>query len=211
MTRSIPRLVGYATVGAGVAAAGYVGLVTGACPLDVGIGRRVRPLGLQPVDMDAPREVVFDVLAEPYWSRAPRALADKVRVLERGSDMVLAAHFTPLGGRLGLVAQTVETVRFTRPERVDFRLVRGPVPHVVEAFVLTEQAGGAGTRLAYDGEIGADLWLLGQRWCALVAGRWEQTVAASLAAVKAEAERRASSVVGRRRPHPDPSPPAADR
>jgi hypothetical protein len=80
---------------------------------------------------------------------------------------VLAAHFTPLGGRLGLVAQTVETVRFTRPERVDFRLVRGPVSHVVEAFVLTEQAGGAGTRLAYDGEIGADLWLLGQRWCEL--------------------------------------------
>jgi hypothetical protein len=53
--------------------------------------------------------------------------------------MVLAAHFTPLGGRLGLVAQTVETVRFTRPERVDFRLVRGPVPHVVEAFVLTSK------------------------------------------------------------------------
>jgi hypothetical protein len=87
---------------------------------------------------------------------------------------VLAAHFTPLGGRLGLVAQTVETVRFTRPQRIDFRLVRGPVPHVVEAFVLTEQAGGAGTRLAYDGEIGADLWLLGQRWCELVARRWER-------------------------------------
>jgi len=42
----------------------------------------------------------------------------------------------------------VETVRFTRPGRVDFRLVRGPVPHVVEAFVLTEQPDGAGTRLA---------------------------------------------------------------
>jgi hypothetical protein len=159
------------------------------------------------VDMAAPREVVFDVIAEPYLGRAPRALADKLRVLERGHDMVLAAHFTPLGGRLGLVAQTVETVRFTPPERVDFRLVRGPVPHVVEAFVLTEHAGGAGTRLAYDGEIGADLWLLGQRWCALVAGRWEQTVAASLAAVKAEAERRASSVVGRRRSRPDQPPP----
>ena len=60
-------------------------------------------------------------------------------------------------GRLGLVAQTVETVRFTPPERIDFRLVRGPVPHVVEAFVLTEQAGGASTQLAYHGEIGADL------------------------------------------------------
>jgi hypothetical protein len=211
MTGSIPRLLGAATVGAGVAAAGYVGLVTGACPLDLGIGRRVRPLGPQLVDMAAPRKVVFDVIAEPYLGRASRALADKLRVLERGGDMVLAAHFTPLGGRLGLVAQTVETVRFTRPERVDFRLVRGPVPHVVEAFVLTEQAGGAGTRLAYDGEIGADLWGAGQRWCALVARRWEEAVAASLAAVKVEAERRASSAVGARGSSPDQPPPTTGR
>jgi hypothetical protein len=94
----------------------------------------------------------------------------------------------------------VETVRFTRPERVDFRLVRGPVPHVVEAFVLTEQAGGAGTLLVYQGEIAADLWAVGQRWCELVAGRWEQTVASSLGAVKAEAERRAAAAAASRRP-----------
>jgi hypothetical protein len=211
MTGSVPRLLGAATVGAGVAAAGYVGLVTGACPLDLGIGRRVRPLGPQLVDMAAPREVVFDVIAEPYLGRAPRALADKLRVLERGGDMVLAAHFTPLGGRLGLVAQTVETVRFARPERVDFRLVRGPVPHVVEAFVLTEQAGGAGTRLAYDGEIGADLWRAGQYWCEVVARRWEQTVAASLAAVKAEAERRATRAAGARGSSLDQPPPTTAR
>jgi hypothetical protein len=211
MTGSVPRLLGAATVGAGVAAAGYVGLVTGACPLDLGIGRRVRPLGPQLVDMAAPREVVFDVIAEPYLGRAPRALADKLRVLERGGDMVLAAHFTPLGGRLGLVAQTVETVRFARPERVDFRLVRGPVPHVVEAFVLTEQAGGAGTRLAYDGEIGADLWRAGQYWCEVVARRWEQTVAASLAAVKAEAERRATTAAGARGSSLDQPPPTTAR
>ena len=105
MTGSFPRLLGYAAVGAGVAAAGYVGLVTGACPLDLGLGRRVRPLGPQLVEMAAPRELVFDVIAEPYLGRAPRALAAKLRVLERGSDMVLAAHFTPLGGRLGLVAR----------------------------------------------------------------------------------------------------------
>ena len=184
-----------------MAAAGYVGLVTGACPLDLGVGRRVRPLGLQLVDMAAPREVVFDVIAEPYLGRAPRALAEKLRVLERDSDLVLAAHFHPAGGRLGLVAQTVETVRFTRPERVDFRLVRGPVPHVVEALVFTEQPAG-GTRLAYQGEIGADLWAAGQRWCDLVADRWEQTVAASLAAVKTEAERRTAISAAR------PGPPA---
>jgi hypothetical protein len=191
MTHRIRRLLGYTTVAAGAAAAGYVGLVTGACPLDFGVGRRARPLGPQFVEIGAPREVVFDVVTEPYLGQVPRALAGKLRVLERGGDMVLAAHFTPLGGRLGLVAQTVETVRFTRPERVDFRLVRGLVPHVVEAFVLTEQPDGAGTRLAYHGEIAADLWRLGQWWSGLVADRWEQTVAGSLAAVKAEAERRA--------------------
>ena len=54
MTGSIPRLLGAATVGVGVAAAGYVGLVTGACPLDLGVGRRVRPLGPQVVEMAAP-------------------------------------------------------------------------------------------------------------------------------------------------------------
>jgi hypothetical protein len=189
----IRRVLAASALGAGATAVGYVGLVTGACPLDLGVGRRVRPLGPQLVDMAAPREVVFDVIAEPYLGRAPRALADKLRVLERGSDMVLAAHFTPLGGRLGLVAQTVETVRFTRPERIDFRLVRGPVPHVVEAFVLTEQTGGAGTRLAYSGDIGADLWRLGEWWSEVVGRRWEQTVASSLGAVKAEAERRAAA------------------
>ena len=207
MTRWIRRVLAASTVAAG-AAAGYVGLVTGACPLDLGIGRRARPLGPQHLEVAAPREAVFDLIAEPYLSRAPRALADKVRVLERGSDMVLAAHFTPLGARLGLVAQTVETVRFTRPERVDFRLVRGPVPHVVEAFTLEEQAGGAGTLLVYQGEIAADLWRLGQWWSQLVAGRWEQTVATSLAAVKAEAERRAAASAALRRPTSSQPPPA---
>ena len=186
MTRSIPRTARVCDRGAGVTAAGYVGLVTGACPVD-----RHRPAG---------------PAARPSAGRHGRAPRGRLRRHRRAVSGPgppgagrqapgagtrqrhgLGRPFHPLGGRLGLVAQTVETVRFTRPERVDFRLVRGPVPHVVEAFVLTEQAGGAGTRLAYDGEIGADLWLLGQRWCELVAGRWEQTVAASLAGVKAEA------------------------
>lgn len=87
-------------------------------------------------------------------------------------------------------ATTTETVRFTRPERVDFRLVRGPVPHVVERFDLTETE--VGTRLAYDGELGTDLWRLGQRWGDVVAGKWERVVAASFDAVKAEAERRSA-------------------
>ncbi|MBA3488169.1 MAG: SRPBCC family protein [Longispora sp.] len=181
--------MGCAAVGAGVAVAGYAGLVTGACTLDLGVGRRTRPLGPQVIDMAAPREVVFDVIASPYLGRTPRALADKLRVIERGVDMVLAAHFTPVHS--WLTAQTVETVRFTRPERVDFRLVRGPVPHVIEEFTLA--VSGAGTRLAYRGEMAADLWRLGEWWAGVVAHRWEQAVASSLVGIKAEAERRAAA------------------
>ncbi|AVH60520.1 MULTISPECIES: hypothetical protein [Streptomyces] len=70
-------------------------------------------------------------------------------------------------------------------------MLRGPVPHVVEAFLLTEQP--AGTRLVYEGTLGTDLWRAGAWWGAKVAGRWEATVAASLASVKEEAERRAQS------------------
>ncbi len=129
---------------------------------------------------------MFDVLSEPYLGRQTRAVADKIRVLERGSDMVLAAHRTPLRGRL--VATTVETVRFTRPDRVDFLLTREPVSHVREQFLLRVQ--GSGTRLGYTGELGTDLWALGARWGTAVAGPWQRTVRTTFTAVKAEAERR---------------------
>ena len=182
------RLAAAAVAGGG-AMAGYLGLVSGALPVDLGVGRRTRRLGPRTVDIQAPRNAVFEVVAQPYLGRTTRAMREKVRVLERGSDMVLAAHFTPLaGGRL--TATTVETVRFTPPGRIDFRLVRGPVPHVVETFLLTEQADG--TRLVYEGELGTDLWRAGTWWGTKVADRWETTVAASLVAVKEEAERRAA-------------------
>lgn len=187
MSTWIKRLIVAAPTAVAAGAAGYLGLVTGAVPLDLGIGRRSRPLGPLQVDIAAPREVVFDVIAQPYLGRPTHAIADKVRVVERGADLVLAAHRTPIRGRL--IATTVETVKFHRPDLVSFRLVRGPVPHVTEEFRLDDSDGR--TRLIYSGEMAADLWQLGQWWAGAVAGHWEATVAASLAAVKNEAERRA--------------------
>ncbi|WP_282695983.1 SRPBCC family protein [Streptomyces sp. CC208A] len=190
MRLRIGALATAAVAGTG-AAAGYLGLVTGALPLDLGVGRRSRPLGPRTIGIAAPREVVFDVIAQPYLGRATRAMREKVQVLERGSDLVLAAHRTPVaGGRL--TTTTVETVRFTRPDRIDFRLVRGPVPAVTESFVLTEQP--PGTRLVYEGTLATDLWRAGQWWGDLVTPRWEATVATSLAAIREEAERRAKAL-----------------
>ena len=162
----------------------YSLVVRGALTIDLGIGRRTRPLGPLRVAIAAPREVVFDVIAGPY-RRTPRAMRDKLEVLERTDDLVLAAHHTPLAFRQR--ATTVETVRFERPERIAFRLVRGPVPHVVETFELTEA--GDGTELVYTGELGTDLWGVGARWGDLVAKSWERTVEASLAGAREEAER----------------------
>ena len=185
------RLLIFAASGAAIAASGYAGLVTGALSVDLGLGRRLRSLGPQVIDIAAPRKVVFDAISQPYLGRPTGALAGKIQVLEKGSDMVLAAHFTPVRGRLK--AQTVETVRFTPPLRIDCRLVRGPVPHVVEEFTLSEQGGEPAWSTAAS-------WVpmaggLGQRWGAAVARRWEHAVGASLSSIRAEAERR--TAVGR--------------
>ena len=166
----------------------YALLVRGSVTVDIGVGRRIRHLGPLSWDIEAPREVVFDLISAPYLRRTPRALESKLRVLERGENIVLAEHFTRVGP---VVSTTLETVRFEPPESVHFRLVRGPVPFVVEQFQLRETAGG--TELEYSGELGTDLWAIGAWWARLVASHWESAVHTSLAAVKEEAERRAAS------------------
>jgi len=161
--------------------------------LDIGIGRRIRPLGPITRTIAAPPELVFDVIAGPYLGRTPRAMRGTLRVWERGEDMVLAEHRTTTGR---LVTTTLETVRFERPNRIAFRLVRGPVPHVAETFEL--HAAGGGTAFTYSGELGTDLGQLGRWWGDRVAAAWEDTVARSLDSVQAEAERRHGSTSPRR-------------
>lgn len=176
-----------------VAGAGYALIVRGALTLDLGVGRRTRPLGPLRRTIAAPPETVFEVIAAPYLGRTPRAMQDKLQVWERGADMALAAHVTASGR---VRTTTVETVRFERPHRVSFRLVRGPVPHVVETYELRAVADG--TEFVYAGELGTDGWRLGQWWGDRVAAPWERAVASSLDLVQAEAERRASAAAARR-------------
>jgi hypothetical protein len=181
MTLPLRPVAAGALLAAGAALVARAGLT-----LDIGVGRRLRPLGPIALDIAAPPDVVFDVIAAPYLGRTPRALRGKLEVIERGADLVLAAHHTPVAP--GLTVTTVETVRFDRPHCISFRLVKGPVPHVLERYELRSSE--IGTRFEYRGELGTDLWALGAYWGAVVAASWERTVASSLDAIRAEAERR---------------------
>ena len=188
MNRIDPRLLGLAAiVGAiGTAAGGYLGLVTGRLTLDLDIGRRTRPLGPVVVDIAADPETVYAAATAPYAERRTRAMAEKVSILERAPGMVLAAHRTPLGKRL--TAVTVETVSLEPPNRIAFRLVRGPVPLVTEVFDIKPTP--EGTRLTYTGVLGTDLGRVGELWGDLVARSWIAAVENSLATIRTESERR---------------------
>ena len=65
---------------------------------------------------------------------------------------------------------------------------------MVEGFQLsdlpTRNGRSGGTRPAYHGEIGADLWQLGAWWADKVAAAWERAVRETMAAVQAESQRR---------------------
>jgi hypothetical protein len=168
------------------AAVWFVATATGRMTIDTGWGRRTRRLGPQVVRLGAPRERAFELLGVPYLSeRPPRALREKVDVIERADGMVLAAHRTKAGP---FTAVTVETVTFEPPERIGFRLVRGPVPYVREVFELREIDGGTATELEYTGELATDGWALGAGWGRLVARLWERTVAESLSGLQTTIE-----------------------
>jgi hypothetical protein len=183
MTRAIIALGSLAlTMLAAIVALMSLGRLT----LDVGWGRRVRPLGPLLVRIGAPRETVFDLIALPYLSANPPAeLRRKIEVLERVADMVVAAHRTNVGR---ITTITVESVKFSRPDEIAFRLLRGPVPFVSERFSLREAEGGRTTELQYNGDLGTDLWALGGWWGDLVARYWERAVGEALASLKRSAE-----------------------
>ncbi len=200
---AVKTLRNFLLVAAGGYACGrwvYDRLVLGQLTLDLDWKRRVRPLGPFSVDVRAPIDIVFDVVAQPYLGRTTHAMAETLKVLERGSDLVLAEHYTPVCRNRRAV--TLETVRFERPHRVSFRVVRGPVPHVTEVFELTHSD--ALTTLSYKGELGTDGGEIGMRWGDTVAARWEQAVRESFSSIKHEAERQAARGRPRRVQSSDP-------
>jgi hypothetical protein len=161
-------------------------LAMGRLHLDLGWGRSFHELGPIGIRIDAPRDLVFEVISAPYLGRPPANSG--IEVLARGEDLAVAAHLTKVHF---YTARTVEAVKFDPPDRVGFRHLSGPVPHAVEEFVLTET--GTETELRYDGEVGVDFFFLGRiagrRW---VRPQWERAVRVDLEDLRERAEQLAS-------------------
>jgi hypothetical protein len=166
----------------GLCAALFLLLAMGRLHLDLGWGRSFHELGPIEVRIAAPRNLVFALINAPYMGGAPGDSG--VHVLASGGDLVVAAHDTKVHF---YTARTVEAVQFEPPERVDFKLLTGPVPHAVEHFAL-EETGGE-TELRYGGEVGIDFFVLGRLagryW---VRGQWERAVREHLEEIKERAE-----------------------
>jgi hypothetical protein len=177
-----------------VAVAGaFLLLAMGRLHLDLGWGRSVHELGPITIEIDAPRELVFEIIGAPYLGRTPGGSG--IEVLARSETLVVAAHQTKVHF---YSARTVEAIEFEPPARVGFRHLTGPVPHAVEEFALAESA--SGTLLRYAGEVGIDFFFLGR-----IAGRvwvrpqWERTVREHLDDLKRRAELRAQRAERRER------------
>ena len=167
-------------------AGSFLMLAMGRLHLDLGWGRSLHELGPITVRIAAPRERVFEMIAAPYLGRAPAGSG--IEVLARSTELVVAAHHTPVHF---YTARTVEAVEFDAPARVGFRHLTGPVPHAVEEFTLDEVDGE--TVLRYRGELGIDFFVLGRiaarSW---VRPQWERVVREHLDDLKDRAEQLAS-------------------
>ena len=158
-------------------------IVSGQLTLDFGWKRSTRSLRPLSVDVDAPVETVFDVIAEPYLGRNTHAMAEKLRVVERG-----VGH----GARRALHRRRIKACRDPRDGALRATTPRQlptgarPVPEVTETFFLSGERGI--TTLRYEGALGTDGGRLGAKWGALVAKRWEEAVE-TMVSVKKESER----------------------
>ena len=173
-------------------------LAMGRLSLDLGWGRSIHPLGPITMRIEAPREMVLEMITAPYVGRTPSRSG--IEVMARSERLVVASHRTKVHF---YEARTVEVIEIEPPNRVGFRHLHGPVPHAVERFELAEEGGGTG--IEYGGELGIDFFVLGRlaarHW---VRPQWERVVREHLEDLKRRAEERATRRRSREREEETP-------
>ena len=110
--------------------------------------------------INAPREMVFQMLSSFGKGSLSGAQGESSRVLEREGNSITVEFLTTSGRR---TYRTVEKVQLYPPERITFYHLKGPLAFAEEEFNFLES--GDGTKLRYRGGIEFRVpWLPGIGW-----------------------------------------------
>lgn len=151
-----------------------------------------KPIRLRPqtIRIDAPRELVFQMMSHFGRGRLPGDNSEASRVICREGDRLVAEFRTRAGF---FTYTTLEEVRLHPPERIEFRHLAGPLAYAAEEFAfraLTERR----TELTHSGEFVWSRFPLFGRLGGLIYTRpvFERAIAAHMAQLKSAAEARAA-------------------
>ena len=151
-----------------------------------------KPIRLRPqtIRIDAPRELVFQMMSHFGRGRLPGDNSEASRMVCREGDRVVVEFRT----RAGFFAYTtLEEVTLYPPERIAFRHLNGPLAYAAEEFAFREVAEKQ-TELTHSGEFVWSKFPLFGRLGGLIYTRpvFERAIAAHMAQVKSAAEARAA-------------------
>lgn len=134
------------------------------------------------VDINAPRELVFEMAAAVGGS-LPDGPPHASELIRRDGNVLVVRFSAPAPFRF---FGFLEEVTLSAPERIDYRVLEGPLDHVVEWLDFSEAHGV--TAVTYAGEVRH--WIpFVARFVAAPAYRWYMR--RTLSALKAAAEQRA--------------------
>ena len=149
--------------------------------------------------IEAPREMVFQMLSAFGKGTLPGAQGESSRILKREGNSIIVEFMTPSGGR---IYRTVEEVKLFPPERISFRHLEGPLAFAEEEFKFVESEDG--TELQYNGEIEHRVPLLpGVGWIVAllyIRPKYDAVIRAHMENAKVAAEARATRSHVFRRP-----------
>ena len=148
-------------------------------------------LAEQKVRIDAPREMVFQMLSAIGKGSLPGAEGESSKVVERNGDNIVAEFVSVSGKR---TYRTLEKVVLYPPNRITYSHLQGPLTSSDEEFLLEDVEDG--TELSYQGEIECKLrWMPGMGWLAALLyarPKYNEVIRAHMKRLKTGAEARAA-------------------
>ena len=146
------------------------------------------PISDVQVTIEAPRELVFE-MAGAVGGTLPGGPPHHAELISRDGDLLVVRYSAPPPFRF---FGFLEEVRLSRPSRIDYRVLKGPLDRV-EEWLLLDEAAARRTLVTYGGLVESRIPVIGslvERLVAAPAYRWYMR--RTLAALKVAAERRAS-------------------